>query len=143
MGSYVHIHVCFACDNNDAVAELAKKHLLMDEFKVYENREASWFLKSLSERSGNNPGPKGGLSLWGIIGNYTSGKRFCDVLIPFWTELLSGVKGGPHDFERICVFEEQEDAEAVTVYEISRERDGDPTIQIKKHERLPFAFGQV
>lgn len=31
MGHYVHLHVCFACDYNDPVAALAKKHLAVME----------------------------------------------------------------------------------------------------------------
>jgi hypothetical protein len=35
----VHLHVCFACDKNDAVSELAKKHLLHEDG----SKEARWY----------------------------------------------------------------------------------------------------
>ena len=140
MGCYVHIHVCFACDTNDGVADLVKKHrpLLQDETDGH--RAAIWFLEDLAKRTGNNPGPKGGLSLWGMIGNYTNAETFCEVLKPFWSELLSGgIEGGPGDFEHVVVFEEQEQREAATAYEIANDNG---TIICTKHERLPFAFMQ-
>lgn len=63
MGHYVHLNVCFACDTNDAVAELAKKHMPPDDG----NHEARWFLQTLAERTGANPRPKAGLCTWGIF----------------------------------------------------------------------------
>ena len=91
MGHYVHLNVCFACDTNDAVAELAKQHMPPEDG----NREARWFLQALAERTGANPGPKGGLSTWGIVGNYTDEDEFVETLRPFWKALLSDVDGGP------------------------------------------------
>lgn len=55
----VHIHVCFRCDENETVAELAKKYLNEEGI----TNEAGWFLQDLCERKGTNSGPKGGLSL--------------------------------------------------------------------------------
>lgn len=136
----VHIHVCFPCSENEGVAALAKKHLdpLTDESDGHQ--AAIWFLKDLSGRTGHNPGPKGGLSLWGMVGNYTNVSTFCDVLRPFWMELLSGVEGGPLDFEHILVFEEQEQSGAATAHEIFLE---DGALVIRKHERLPFSWAQA
>lgn len=148
MGHYVHIHVCFACDTNEGVAELAKKHLPNLADNSDGERAAIWFLEALSTRTGNNPGPKGGLSLWGMIGNYTRVDTFCEVLKPFWRDLLSGaVDGGPCDHERVMVFEEVEQSEAPNAYEIGwvnphQENRGERELFIKKHERLPFSWQQ-
>lgn len=148
MGWYVHIHVCFACDKNDAVAELARKHLpniVSDESGV---REARWFLEDLSKRSGSNSGTKGGLSLWGMIGNYTRVESFVDALMPFWRDLLSDESDeyyGPRDFERVIVFEEHEQSGAANAYEIywdDPESSG-RSLVVKEHERLPFTWGQL
>ena len=112
MGFYVHIHVCFACDRNDAVATLAKEHAAKLPSDADGEREAHWFLEDLAGRTGNNRGPKGGLSLWGIVGNYTMPEVFVETLKPFWRDLLAGVDGGPCDFEHVLVFYEREQSEA-------------------------------
>lgn len=158
MGHYVHIHLAFSCDRNEGVAALAKKHLPLlttdsasDDYCI----EAIWFLESLSERTGYNPGPKGGLSLWGITGNYTRGDEFVRVLLPFWKELLvSEVDGGPFNFERIVVFEEHEQSVDVgagaRAFEIRLVDDSDklpaghhaePRIEVRTFE-CPFAWHQ-
>lgn len=141
----VHIHVCFPCDRNEAVAELAKKHLPSIASEDDGPREARWFLESLSTRAGNNPGPKGGLSLWGMVGNHTRAEAFCECLKPFWTDLLSEVDGGPLDFEHVIVFEEQEQSEAANAYEIMWDdpHEDDRKLVIKKHDRLPFGWQQA
>lgn len=139
MGYYVHIHVCFACDENEGVAALAARH----REAVGECREAQWFLDDLSKRTGNNPGPKGGLSTWGIVGNYTDGETFVEMLRPFWKELLSEVEGGPNSFEHVLVFVEPEQSERATAFEIFLADDADPeTLTVKKHE-LPFTWMQM
>src|SRR5580692_1907576 len=107
----VHIHVCFACDKNEKVAEIAKKHCASILSNNDGHREAVWFLTDLAKRTGPNYGPKGGLSLWGMTGNYTNVEEFCEILRPFWVELLSGIDGGPCEHEHIIVFEEQEQSE--------------------------------
>lgn len=149
MGLYVHIHVCFACDRNDGVAALAAKHLAtlggpgsLDDG----DREAAWFLADLAQRTGGNSGPKGGLSLWGMVGNYTQVDRFCERLLPFWRELLGEkIDGGPCDFERVLVFEEREQREAATAYQIGwDDPDSDARqIVIVKRDNLPFSWMQM
>jgi hypothetical protein len=140
MGWYVHLHVAFPCDKNDGVAALAREMLNRE----YEAVEAKWFLDALSGRTGENPGPKGGLSLWGIVGNYSNGELFCSSLMPFWDRLLSEVPGGPLDFESVVVLEEQEQSEAATAYQIGWDEpnSADRRIVIKKCERLPFSWHQ-
>ncbi len=135
MGYYVHLHVCFACDTNDEVAALANQR----KESVREHKEAFWFLDDLSKRTGRNPGPKGGLSLWGIVGNYSRGDSFCEILRPFWMALLAGVDGGPRDFDRVIVFEEQEQSERTIAFEIYLESPD--SLIIKTHE-CPFSFMQ-
>lgn len=147
----VHIHVCFPCNNNDGVAKLAAKHL--EQIKEqhgsadwWDKAEvSSWFLADLAKRSGPNPGRKGGLSLWGMVGNYTDVEGFCETLKPFWSDLLSEINGGPLDFERVIVFEEEEQSEAATAYEIMWDDYESETRQIiiKAHKRLPFSWGQA
>jgi hypothetical protein len=147
MAWYVHIHVCFACDYNDGVAALAKEHLAGTD---YQCREAKWFLESLSQRTGTNAGTKGGLSLWGICGNYTNGEEFVEELKPFWEDLLkSDTEGGPLYFEHILVFVEPEQSEQTIAYEIFLDEDlsyfpptrgGD--LVVKVHE-CPFCFYQM
>jgi hypothetical protein len=140
MGFYVHLHVCFACDRNDGVAALARKHLhRVVSAEDYWNKEVVWFLTDLSERTGPNPGPKGGLSMWGMVGNYSSGETFCEALRPFWQELLAGVDGGPNQFEHILVFEETEQRERAIAFEISAESG---VVTIQRHE-CPFAWMQM
>lgn len=140
MGHYVHIHVCFACDRNEGVAALAKKCLapMSDENSI---REVRWFLSDLANRTGFNHGPKGGLSMWGIVGNYTDGPRFVEQLRPFWTELLAEVEDGPFAFEHVLVFVEHEQSEQATAYEISYNEDMNE-LTVKEHA-CPFAWMQM
>jgi hypothetical protein len=119
MGYYVHLHVAFNCNENDDVAELARKHSRRLEDASVPS-ECLWFLENLSARTGQNPGPKGGLSLWGIVGNKTDVNGFIDFLKDFWLDLLSGeVDGGPCDHEHIIVFYENEGSERAHCYEIA------------------------
>lgn len=135
MGHYVHLHVCFPCDRNDGVAQLALHHLSLE---TIDNREALQFLSELSRRYGPNPGAKGGLSIWGIVGNWTDEDAFVTQLESFWGELLSGkIEGGPCSFEHVLVFVEHEQSEQATAYEIYF----DDRLAIKKH-LCPFAWMQ-
>ncbi len=144
MGSYVHLHVCFACDENDAVAALAAPHLDAAPPATDDMPEVRWFLESLAARRGSNDGTKGGLAFWGMIGNHTDVGRFCELLRPFWEELLNGVPNGPHPFERVVVFEEREGSDAATAYQIGWDNDDNPgrQMRIERHDRLPFAWGR-
>lgn len=117
MGYYVHLHVAFSCSSNDGVAFVANKHF--ERSCGPDAKESAWFLRDLAGRTGENPGPKGGLSLWGIIGNYTDHAKFVDDLHDFWVELLSGeVEGGPCEHHHILVFYENEQSEQAHCYEI-------------------------
>ena len=146
MGFYVHLHVAFACNSNDGVAALAKKHLAevpapVDGYREGGEKEAVWYLEELSKRTGNNPGPKGGISLWGVIGNYTEPEKFVSTLLPFFKELLSGsIEGGPCSFEHIIVFHEREQTEQASAIEVFLDEDKKEIIT-KNHD-LPFAFMQ-
>ncbi len=136
MGYYVHLSVIFSCNENEPVAKIAKRHLE----EVEDCFEAQMFLKELSVRTGWNPGPKGGLSLWGITGNYTSPDHFVEKLHPFWLDLFRS-EGGPLDFEHIIVFCEPEQREYASCHEISYDEDTDK-LEIKGHV-LPFAWMQM
>ncbi len=141
----VHIHVCFACQENEPVAVLAAKHL--DALKKSDDdgeREARWFLASLASRRGINQGPKGGLSLWGMVGNYTRGDVFCECLKPFWAELLRFGIGGICQHERVIVFVEAEQTDAASAYEIrlADPQGDDSAVEIRRHTNLPFSWSQ-
>ena len=144
MGWNVHLHVAFKCTTNDGVAALAQRHLTGLRLPE-EAIEARLFLEALANRSGENLSMKGGLSLWGLVGNHTDVGEFCEVLVPFWHDLLSGIDGGPLDFERVVVFEEQEQSEAAAAYQIGwdhPDRRDARRVQIQRFERLPFSWGQ-
>lgn len=145
----VHIHVCFPCQDNQPVAALAWRLLKEMTVDIDDGRRAAvWFLEALSRRKGTNPGPKGGLSMWGMVGNYTPVDAFCEILRPFWLELLRDGVGGICQHERIIVFEEREQTEAATAYEIGlvdedfRAGDAAPELFIKAHPSLPFSWRQ-
>lgn len=136
----VHLHVCFACDENDAVAGLAATHLSRDIAMARECPWAADFLIAVADRRGGNPGQKGGLLLWGIVGNYVIVDEFVERLRPFFLDLLRGVPSGPLDHEHILVFSEQEQSEQTIAHEIVYDRDTD-TLTVNVHE-CPFSFGQ-
>ena len=142
MGWYVHLHVCFAAGRNDGVARLAEKHV---ETLPADAHEARWFLTDLSKRTGENPGPKGGLSLWGIVGNHTKAEEFAEILRPFWGELLSGqIEDGPCDHHHVLIFFEEEQSEAANAIEIGWDDETSEARQlvVKTHQKLPFAWRQ-
>jgi len=105
-------------------------------------REAVWFLADLSKRTGSNPGPKGGLSLWGMVGNYTDAEAFVNVLRPFWADLLAVEGAEPFDYERIVVFEEREQSERASAYEIRLAGKKNGSVSVKKIDDLGFAWMQ-
>lgn len=165
MGYYVNLSVIFQSRHNEGIAKLAKQYLIdagyempkTEEFLpehdykkeyLFSTREAAWFLCDLAKRTGNNPGLKGGLSMWGIVGNHTMPEDFVDDLKGFWFDLLTGkIDGGPKDFEHIMVFyerEQSERAEAIEIY-LDRKKNREYEINdliIKYHEDLPFAWMQ-
>lgn len=140
MGFYVHIQVSFACDHNDAVAALAAKHLERNDGLGF---DAKSFLEDLASRSGPNNGPKGGVSLWGWIGNYTIPDEFVSSLSEFWLDLLRGVDGGPSGFERVIVLSELEQSEQAVAHEIwiEDESGGSVALRSQRH-KLPFSWMQ-
>ena len=144
MAHDVHLSVVFSCSRNDGVAEMARKFL--PTINADERQEAAWFLEDLSKRSGHNRGPKGGLSTWGIVGNYVRADEFVDALKPFFTELLTAsLDGGPLDFEHVLVFFEHEQSEQAQAYELYLEESPDPHRPgglVVKHHMLPFTWMQ-
>ena len=146
MAHDVHLHVAFECDNNDHVAELAKKHrvlLMLNEENP--SIEALWFLDALSARKDCNEGPKGGLSLWGIVGNYTNPMQFAEALRPFWIELLSASRESPLSFHHVVIMYEQEQSEHAGAVEVFWNEDPpreEGELIIKDHPGLPFCFNQ-
>jgi hypothetical protein len=144
MGWYVHLHGCFSAGRNEGVAAIARRHLALP---TDDCPEARWFLDDLARRTGENPGPKGGLSLWGIIGNHTNAENFVESLRPFWIDLLSDqieVEGGPHSFEHVIVFYEEEQSEAANAFEIGwdDENSEERRLVVRHHRKLPFSWRQ-
>lgn len=137
MGSYCHLHVCFHCDDNFGVSTIASE-CLKDLMAKGEEAcpESIMFLEDLAGRSGSNPGSKGGLSLWGIIGNYTNLWKFAeDDLAPFWRRLLSGkIPGGPGIDERVIIFCEKEQAERSVAIEVYLDWRNNYILVLKEHE---------
>jgi hypothetical protein len=139
MSRNVHIHVAFECTFNDRVAALARKHLSLD----YGGYEVVSFLNALAERSGTNQGRKGGVSLWGMIGNATDGDDFCDVLRPFWCDLLSDSDiDMPEEHVIVFIQDLQSTTAMVTAYEIGWDNPDSEgrELVINKHEQLPFSW---
>lgn len=141
MGWYVHIHVAFSCDENEPVAKIAAKHRPLIEDINDGARAARWFLDDLSGRTGRNPGPKGGLCLWGITGNYTKGDDFVEALRPFFKDLFENGDGNPFQFERIMVFTEQEQSDAAEAWQIGYDEEARELV-VKHFPQLPFSWGQ-
>jgi hypothetical protein len=143
LGLYVHLSVIFPCDRNEGVARLAEKHAALVPEGAPDER--FHFLRDLCGREGENFGPKGGVSTWGIIGNYTSADAFVQSLSAFWEDLL-GQDGddwhGPLPQNRVVVFYEVEQSERAKCYEIGWD---DPFSSERKmcywhHEDLPFSW---
>lgn len=78
------------------------------------------------------------------MGNCTSGERFCEVLRPFWGDLLNDIEGGPLDFEHIIVFTEDEQSEAPVALQIGWDDETSPDrkISIERFNGLPFTWMQ-
>jgi hypothetical protein len=144
MGYYVHIHVAFNCTENEPVASLAAKWLAQIPNVFEECKEAFWFLTDLSKRTGTNLGPKGGLSLWGMVGNYTRPLEFVEALRPFWEDLLQGSDDLPCSHARVVVLYEIEQSEHASAIEIGWEDENVPNrkLRIRHFPDLPFAWMQ-
>lgn len=136
MGFYVHIHVAFACDDFDYVSNIAKKFLETAKLDQFDEK---MFVNDMVSKSGEPKGPKGGLYLWGWIGNYTRVEEFCNNLKPLWKMLLADDDDSPFSHEHIIVFEEKEQKEHAIAYEILLNDKND--IEIRTHA-LPFAWMQ-
>lgn len=152
MAHDVHLHVSFECNDNGPLGKLALKHLatLSDDVCV----EARMFLQDLSERKGRNPGMKGGLCLWGIVGNYSNADTFITDLRRFWIELWNcehtEYECGFMPFRHIVVFEEQEQSEQAKAYcltpvggdKVGR-YDYEVTDYLVTSHKLPFCWNQL
>ncbi len=116
MSRAVFLNVSFVCDDNDAVALIAKRHLpLMWDADAC--AEVIWFLEQLSEKTGGNAGNKGGLSVCSCVGNYTQLSQVLRKLNNFWIELL--MKVGMHT--RVVILCQEEHCERTTVCFVSLE----------------------
>lgn len=135
----VHLHIAFSAYENDPIAAVAKKHLALVEQNDDIVKEVKWFLKDASKRTGRNPGPKGGLFLWGKICNFLNAEAFIKGLSPFFLEILSTKECDPGDWERIVIFYEPEQSEAAHAYEVSLD---ETRLAIRHFQNLPFTWMQ-
>lgn len=160
MSFHVNLSVIFPCYANDKVAELAKRYL--DSFGVELPPEGEWpkhdytkeylydswyamcFLTNLARRTGINAGPRGGMSLWGTVGNHVNVDMFVDELYEFWRDLLIEDNEGPLSHEHILVFYEYEQSFAANCIEIflQERRRKTSKVVIEHHKDLPFRWNQ-
>ena len=143
MANHILLSVCFPCDLNEPIAQIAQS-IPADELCDI----AQQFLRELSARSGENPGGKGGLCQWGIVGSGFSTLIFVQDLMPFWTALLSqeGEDSSPDPGSRVIVFSEKEQFNRSEAFEIgwvdengywdAEDRDRLDIV----HHLLPFAW---
>jgi hypothetical protein len=137
----VLLSVIFHCDNNDGIAQIAKRTLYVMN-KGETDRDAIHFLEDVSKRIGQNDGMKGGLLTWGTITNHGNGEDFVKALMPFFEDILiHTIDGGPLWFQHIMIFVEEEQCGRATAYEVFRwERsDKTPIVEYQKHE-CPFTW---
>jgi hypothetical protein len=138
MGYYVKLSVVFECHDHEALHPIV--NACLTEVRTSGCKEAEWYLTQLLERKGLAPGPKGGMSTWGMVGNYTSGEHFVQALAPFWFLVLAAQEGGMGQYTKIMVFVQGEDESKATAYEIFREDpEDDHSMTVKKHA-CPFSW---
>lgn len=131
MGLYTVLQVSFRASRNEPVAALAREHLARlsggpDGRVVRAIKEVQWFLQDLANRTGPNPGSKGGLCLWGIIGNSTMAEWFVDELKPFWFDLLACEDDNTDSDDHILVFCQKDiNGPPPSVYQIALNEAGD------------------
>lgn len=150
MAWYVHISTCFPAENTDESSRIAKEHLKQTHLKD----EVIWMLLAFSRGEGFFTGPKGTLFNWGIIGNYTDGETCALQIMAFLEDLREYDKHdhaetGFSEYDHALVFVEEEQSEAVTVYEIKPgdaamglEEEVRVNLMVYKHENMPFCWGQ-
>ena len=147
VANYILLSVCFPCDLNEPIAQIAQS-IPADELCD----PAQQFLRELSTRTGKNPGGKGGLCQWGIVGSGFKPLVFVQELMPFWRALLSqeGEDSSPDPASRVIVFSEKEQIDEAEAFEIgwfndsggwggSWDAEKRDRIHIRHHD-LPFAW---
>jgi hypothetical protein len=80
-----------------------------------------------------------------MVGNHTRAESFYETLKPFFDEMLRNEVGGICSHEHIIVFEEKEQTESPTAYEIMLSGDyydESTEIIVKRHDDLPFTWMQ-
>lgn len=121
MGSRNHLHVAFACTDNDPVAAIARRHLETPPDHI----EAMQFLEHVASLSGKNPGNYGGMVAWGVMGKNSWGESFAEALRGFWLDVLRADGGSASSSAHIMVFDQQEGNSKATAYEIYLDPDAD------------------
>jgi len=135
VGHYVHISVVMSCNNEEKLIAIAKNHINDPDLSF----EASGYLRYIIQGKSVATGPKGSLSTWGMVGNYTSHENFVDGLVPFWSDLYKN-DDVLFKFERIIVFCEPEQSQRAECYEIRY--DAQQKGVLRAFHSLPFAWMQ-
>lgn len=147
IGLYTLLQVSFRAARNEPVAALAREHLARlsggpGGQVVRAIKEVQWFLQDLAMRTGPNPGPKGGLCLWGIIGNSTMAEWFVDELRPFWFDLLASDDDNTDSDDHILVFCQKDiNGPPPSVFQIGLTEAGD-ALEISRFDDLPFSWNR-
>jgi hypothetical protein len=142
MADPYYLVISFRCDHNDAVAPLARRYRAQLDAAItdLEAYEAAWFLEALSERSGDNPGPKGGMSVWGMVTNKLNAADVVHVLKPFWEELITLL-------DRVLVMYQRDEGEGFFVYDIGWDgfppEIAVPRLAFRHYGPLPFGWGEL
>ena len=143
MGYYVHLHVVIDCGESPQLAALARTHeqRLSDwaSLEHYLDPDAWRLLTDLGQREAPlSPGPKGDLTLWGYVGNYTNVERFVTQLTPFFRDLFSMSRDRP---AYVSVFAQEEQTETARLVQIRPRSHDDPTnLEVREFYDLPFSL---
>jgi hypothetical protein len=130
MSYAVKICVLFRCDNNDALAKIAKNHLNSYGLVVppgnewpndsnqpelvaaglsiydFDDWHSLCFLTDMARRTGYNPGRNGGMCCWGAITNAGIPEVFAEELKDFWFDIMKDED--VHCLDRIIILYERE-----------------------------------
>lgn len=148
MAYYVHLSITYNSDSDDIskISDLAEKHIADLTLKQYIDEDGFdpqyvfHYLKAVKKKKNYNAGGKGELFTWGIVGNHIRVEDFVNTLKHFFKEMLQR-EIGISNYNRIVVFQEQENAPNATAYEIYLDEDDGEQLHIEEH-KLPFKWGQ-
>lgn len=141
MGHYVHWLVSWNNGTPDELKPLAEAALATmpqpspGHYPDDYDGDAEWFLQQVRDGRGHFCGPKGDLWAIGQIGNYSNGDSIAKAILPFVKAMWE--RGYLFDFERVIIFDEQEQSERPIIYQIEH-----PGI-ITRYESEGWYWGQM